>query len=305
MSRECNLSRRGLLAAGGIAGLSLLGGSLEAADEQAGTVSIPAVKDKDKICQDRFLPPERQLEALKAAAGEDPKNDVMKLLPHLGEQRAPGTIALGLDPSRAAIFFSKKWKQKRELKVGFFSGSAAVRKKVQMYAEMWHEVVNVSFLFGKPGPYEIRIDFNPSVGSWSYMGTDNLTIPANQPTMNFGWVTETSGKDSDRAVVLHEFGHALGLIHEHQSPGGFIQWNRQVVIAAMWQSAGWSAQEVEEQIFRRYSTSQTQYTRLDTKSIMMYPFPGEWTFNLPAGTPWNTDLSQMDIDFMKTHYPKA
>ena len=40
--------------------------------------------------------------------------------------------------------------------------------------------------------------------------------------MNLGFV--------DRATVLHEFGHAIGLIHEHQSPfkGGF-QWNREEV----------------------------------------------------------------------------
>ena len=40
--------------------------------------------------------------------------------------------------------------------------------------------------------------------------------------MNLGFV--------DRATVLHEFGHSLGLIHEHQSPfkGGF-EWNREEV----------------------------------------------------------------------------
>ena len=40
--------------------------------------------------------------------------------------------------------------------------------------------------------------------------------------MNLGFV--------DRPTVLHEFGHSLGLIHEHQSPfkGGF-EWNREEV----------------------------------------------------------------------------
>jgi len=59
-------------------------------------------------------------------------------------------------------------------------------------------------------------------GSWSYIGTDATKLPLESFTMNLGSV--------DRPTVLHEFGHALGLIHEHQSPfkGGF-KWNREEV----------------------------------------------------------------------------
>ena len=48
--------------------------------------------------------------------------------------------------------------------------------------------------------------------------------------MNYGWLTPESAQDEVRRVVLHEFGHALGLIHEHQNPkGGGIEWNRDAV----------------------------------------------------------------------------
>lgn len=59
-------------------------------------------------------------------------------------------------------------------------------------------------------------------GSWSYIGTDASRIPLESFSMNLGFV--------DRPTVLHEFGHALGLIHEHQSPfeGGF-KWNKEEV----------------------------------------------------------------------------
>ena len=59
-------------------------------------------------------------------------------------------------------------------------------------------------------------------GSWSYLGTDAARVPKECFTMNLGFV--------DRPTVLHEFGHSLGLIHEHQSPfpGGF-EWNRENV----------------------------------------------------------------------------
>ena len=57
-----------------------------------------------------------------------------------------------------------------------------------------------------------------SGGSWSRIGTDATKVPLMSCTMNLGFV--------DRATVLHEFGHALGLIHEHQSPfNDDFRWN--------------------------------------------------------------------------------
>src|SRR5262249_47621011 len=153
------------------------------------------------------------------------------------------------------------------------------------------------------GPAEIRIAFSPG-GSWSYMGTDNLTIPAGRPTMNFGWLKETSDDKTYSSVVLHEFGHMLGMGHEHQSPASGIRWNRQRVIDDCWKTQGWDAAQVQQQIFNRYSQAGTQFTTLDPTSIMMYPFPKEWTLD-GTGTPWNTQLSQVDIDFMRRQYPKA
>ena len=45
--------------------------------------------------------------------------------------------------------------------------------------------------------------------------------------MNLGWLDDTPVANTtanERGVILHEFGHVLGLVHEHQSPvrGGKI-----------------------------------------------------------------------------------
>ena len=61
----------------------------------------------------------------------------------------------------------------------------------------------------------------PSDGAWSYVGTDCRDIPLNEPTMNLGFL--------DGGTAAHEFGHAIGLAHEHQNPAGGIQWNEEVV----------------------------------------------------------------------------
>ena len=122
--------------------------------------------------------------------------------------------------------------------------------------------------------------------------------------MNFGWLYPDSDQPTYSSVVLHEFGHMLGMIHEHQSPAGGIRWNRQRVIDDCWRTQGWDAEQVQRQIFDRYPREQTQFTKIDLTSIMMYPFPKEWSLD-GTGTPWNTKLSALDIDFMSRQYPKA
>ena len=50
---------------------------------------------------------------------------------------------------------------------------------------------------------------------WSKVGTDANSVPPNQPTMNFTF-GENYPLDFQRYLVIHEFGHVLGLQHEHQ-----------------------------------------------------------------------------------------
>lgn len=56
----------------------------------------------------------------------------------------------------------------------------------------------------------------------SAIGTDaRLPCYKERQTMNLGWV--------DERTILHETGHALGLVHEHQHPEGKIDWDMQKV----------------------------------------------------------------------------
>ena len=111
----------------------------------------------------------------------------------------------------------------------------------------------------------------------------------------------------DGGTTAHEFGHAIGLAHEHQNPAGGIQWNEEVVIRSL---AGppnfWDEAKARHNVLRKYSADQVNGTKFDPDSIMLYFFPAEWTLNGIA-TKANEVLSDLDKSFIAgaKMYPKT
>lgn len=209
--------------------------------------------------------------------------------------------------TRAAGVRSKFWTPVgRTLRVCFLDGDAAVQQKVIRFANEWTAVANLQFAFddtAEADPVaEIRISFQQP-GSWSYIGADALGVPAHEPTMNLGWLTRGTPNDEVRRVVLHEFGHALGLIHEHQNPAAAIPWNRAAVYDYY---AGppnhWTPEQVEINLFKTYDAVSTQYSAFDPHSIMLYPIPPEFTAG-GFSVGWNQTLSATDKAFIAACYP--
>lgn len=251
-----------------------------------------------RICFDRPLPPEKALEAARRAIAENPANLPIGL-PMLGF----GVSAS--EPLRMAIFTQKKWRNGRTLKVGFMGGSTTVQNKVKEYARKWSDFANIQFDFVPSGPADIRVALVLGDGSWSYLGTDALTIPADQPTMNYGWLTPESPEEEFSRVILHEFGHALGCIHEHQHPEAGIPWDREAVYARYGAPPNnWPREVVDSNLFATYGRDQTQFSQFDRQSIMLYAIPNELTTgDFEVG--WNTALSGTDKEFIGKAYPRA
>jgi hypothetical protein len=102
----------------------------------------------------------------------------------------------------------------------------------------------------------------------------------------------------DGGTTAHEFGHAIGLAHEHQNPSGGIQWNEELVIRECAQSPNfWDEATTRHNILRKYSAEQLNGTRFDPDSVMLYFFPAEWTLNGIA-TRQNEVLSALDKQFV-------
>jgi hypothetical protein len=206
---------------------------------------------------------------------------------------------------RAALTKAAKWTAGDVITVSFLDGDPAVQAKVKAVAKDWTAPnlarLRLSFR-DDTADTDIRISFLYS-GSWSVIGTTCRDIPAGQPTMNFGWLTPDTADTEVRRVVLHEFGHALGLIHEHQSPAGGIRWNRDQVIQDLsGPPNNWDLATIEHNMFEPAAEDETNFTDLDPESIMMYPIPATWTTD-GFSVGWNTDLSETDKSFIHEQYP--
>lgn len=198
------------------------------------------------------------------------------------------------------------WKPGTIISFGFMDGSSDLCNRVESVAREWLSRTRANLVLerrNKVADAVVRISFQQE-GSWSYLGRYAKEIAKDLPTMNFGWLTTQSTDAEVREVVLHEFGHALGFVHEHQNPLGGIKWNRQRVIESLsGPPNNWSKAEIESNVLTGYNPREIIATPFDPDSIMLYPFPADWTLD-GAGTSNNTDLSKKDIELANRIYGK-
>ena len=222
----------------------------------------------------------------------------------LGKLNASDPVAV----ARMAIINLKQWDNGHTLRCKFLDGDDVQREKVINNARKWENYANLQLSFGDDPDAEIRISFQADSGSWSAIGTDCLItdyFPQYQPTMNFGWLRDDTDDQEYERVVVHEFGHALGCIHEHQQPNEQLKWDRQAVYNAFSGPPNyWSQADIDHNILEKYSPQGLTATRFDEESIMLYQFDGS-LFTDGKGTPLNTTLSQLDEQMIGQMYPKA
>jgi hypothetical protein len=265
-----------------------------AADQAAQGTEAKWVADAyRKSCIERWLPEDL---CRKAAA--------LSITERYGSAAESAEKARADDQMKLALLRAYVWKPGRSLTIGFLDGSQRQRAMVIRHAREWEEYANISFNFVETPQAEIRISFNHDPGSWSMIGTMALVTPKDQPTMNFGWLRDDTDESEANRVVVHEFGHCLGAIHEHQHPLNGIPWNKERVYEFYAKPPNsWPREVVDRNIFQRFELNYTITGIFDPRSIMMYPIPPELTDGkFQVGL--NTDLSLSDKMFIRIVYPR-
>jgi uncharacterized protein len=212
------------------------------------------------------------------------------------------------------------WEPGALLRVCFFGGDTRIRSRIAAVALEWTKHANIRFDFGdlasprsceKTEVNEIRVGFSGS-GYWAQMGTNNIRfVPQSGATVNLqGFDAETPhNEEFFRTVVLHQFGHVLGLQHEHQSPSSpcenEINW-QEIYSTLASPPYFWSKEQVDQNLRSLPKDRIVVLTKFDPTSVMMYELP---TFyfkkgaqSVCKGNPGGT-LSVDDIAGIVALYP--
>jgi serralysin len=210
--------------------------------------------------------------------------------------------------------FEQTWREdllwtKKTIAVAFQQDAGGMAQKALDIAKEWCKYANLDFVPANDfASGDIRVTFQ-GAGFQSVLGRQAVTqVPRNQPSMTLGFISTPQSPDHVRRLVLHEFGHAIGLEHEHAHRKAGIKWNETELVKYL--RKGLPAHLSDAQIVAQVKLfnapgAQWGEADYDLLSIMRYRFPKEvfltgWdsAFNVE-----NTTLSEGDKKAAIEMYP--
>lgn len=202
---------------------------------------------------------------------------------------------------RGVAFPADLWPQYSTIKISMSGMTPEQEQFTKDNINKWAPHVNLKFEFTNEPNADVRIAGSSTEHSGgSRVGRNSKNPPTDEPSMRLGFAGGLGKKTA--AQVLHEFGHALGLKHEHQHPNRTLDFNKENVYKH-YESSGKPRSDGDSQVLNQFDPDKTYASEYDQRSIMHYPLPGTFFLN-NTPTPENDELSATDIQFISKLYPK-
>lgn len=246
-------------------------------------------------CTIKELPEDKHLEAAHTAISINPANKPLVLARKSHPELTPAFLA-GLT--------SKLWPSSGiTLGVYFMdTNDPTLKARILSHANAWSVFANVKFKEASAALAQIRLARVTGQGYYSYLGTDILHVSKNEQTLNLDSFSMNTPDSEYNRVVKHEFGHSLGLVHEHLRGVIIDQLDANATIADFMATQGWSREEVIAQVLTPVPETQLTANSPDVHSIMCYMISARDTKNhqpIPGGT----DIDDFDKQEIAKIYP--
>jgi hypothetical protein len=194
---------------------------------------------------------------------------------------------------------SATWPDRR-VSVCFLDGGPDARIHVIQVAQRWMESTGLQLDFGAPdspricdeaSPNNVRVSF-AGPGYWSYVGREAKVVPAKSATLNLEGMDKAVFTEREDGTILHEFGHAIGFKHEHQSPVSVCEtefdWDYLYKRMGSW---GWSRDKINHNMRQLQPSTKFSTSAFDPESVMLYSL--------------NRNYFRSDLTTLACYIPKA
>ena len=197
---------------------------------------------------------------------------LVSIITSCGKSQNSSESAVEIKKAALVADTTKLWENGKILNVVFLDGSQEMQESVAKYAKEWSLYANIDFKFYTKDNFpkslkpDIRVTFKAK-GNNSSVGTDSkrdfwahsmsLSALSNENFIN-------------RYYIIHEFGHAIGLEHEHQNINRSFELDEDNAYAYCKKVFSMNKTDCRNFIFEVKRGKAIYSSKYDPKSIMHY-----------------------------------